>query len=54
MKHFLTLTIMRMRLTMHNKTFMFFGLIMTFGFFFLFESCFAQGNPPSATSFPSS
>jgi ABC-2 type transport system permease protein len=45
LKHFLTLTIMRMRLTLRNKTFMFFGLIMPFGFFFLFASVFAKGNP---------
>ena len=36
---------MRMRLTLRNKTFMFFGLIMPFGFFFLFASVFAKGNP---------
>src|SRR3984893_17394348 len=36
---------MRMRLTLRNKTFMFFGLIMPFGFFFLFAGLFAKGNP---------
>jgi ABC-2 type transport system permease protein len=45
LKHFLTLTIMRMRLTLRNKTFMFFGLIMPFGFFFAFATVFAKGNP---------
>ncbi len=45
MKHFLTLTSMRMRLTLRNKTFMFFGLIMPFGFFFLFAGVFAKGDP---------
>jgi ABC-2 type transport system permease protein len=45
LKHFLTLTIMRMRLTLRNKTFLFFGLIMPFGFFFAFATVFAKGNP---------
>lgn len=45
MKHFLTLTNMRMRLTLRNKTFLFFGLIMPFGFFFLFAGVFAKGDP---------
>ena len=45
MKHFLILTMMRMRLTLRNKTFLFFGLIMPFGFFFLFASVFAKGDP---------
>jgi len=45
LKHFLTLTNMRMRLTLRNKTFLFFGLIMPFGFFFLFAGVFAKGDP---------
>jgi ABC-2 type transport system permease protein len=45
LRHFLTLTIMRMRLTLRNKTFLFFGLIMPFGFFFLFAAVFAKGDP---------
>ena len=45
MKHFLTLTRMRIRLTLRNKTFLFFGLIMPFGFFFLFAGVFAKGDP---------
>ncbi len=45
MKHFLTLTSMRIRLTLRNKTFLFFGLIMPFGFFFLFAGVFAKGDP---------
>ena len=45
MKHFLSLTLMRIRLTLRNKTFMFFGLIMPFGFFFLFAGVFAKGDP---------
>jgi ABC-2 type transport system permease protein len=45
LKHFLTLTNMRIRLTLRNKTFLFFGLIMPFGFFFLFAGVFAKGDP---------
>jgi ABC-2 type transport system permease protein len=36
---------MRMRLTLRNKAFLFFGLIMPFGFFFLFAGVFAKGDP---------
>ena len=36
---------MRIRLTLRNKTFLFFGLIMPFGFFFLFAGVFAKGDP---------
>jgi len=36
---------MRMRLTLRNKLFLFFGLIMPFGFFFLFSVVFAKGDP---------
>jgi ABC-2 type transport system permease protein len=45
LKHFLSLTLMRIRLTLRNKTFMFFGLIMPFGFFFLFAGVLAKGDP---------
>ena len=45
MRHFFTLTGMRMRLTLRNKLFLFFGLIMPFGFFFLFAGVFAKGDP---------
>jgi ABC-2 type transport system permease protein len=45
LKHFLSLTRMRIRLTLRNKTFLFFGLIMPFGFFFLFASVWAKGDP---------
>ncbi len=45
MKHFFALTRMRIRLTLRNKTFLFFGLIMPFGFFFLFAAVFAKGDP---------
>ena len=45
MKHFLTLTRMRIRLTLRNKMFLFFSVIMPFGFFFLFAGVFAKGDP---------
>jgi ABC-2 type transport system permease protein len=45
LKHFFTLTGMRMRLTLRNKLFLFFGLIMPFGFFFVFAGFFAKGDP---------
>jgi hypothetical protein len=38
LKHFLTLTAMRIRLTLRNKMFLFFSVIMPFGFFFLYAS----------------
>ena len=45
MKHFLTLTNMRIRLTLRNKMFLFFSVIMPFGFFFLYAGVFAKGDP---------
>jgi ABC-2 type transport system permease protein len=36
---------MRIRLTLRNKTFLFFGLIMPFGFFFVYATFFAKGDP---------
>ena len=45
MKHFLTLTRMRIRLTLRNKMFLFFSVIMPFGFFFLYTGVFAKGAP---------
>ena len=45
MKHFLTLTAMRIRLTLRNKMFLFFSVIMPFGFFFLYAGVFAKGDP---------
>ena len=44
MKHFLTLTAMRIRLTLRNKMFLFFSVIMPFGFFFLYAGVFAKGD----------
>jgi ABC-type multidrug transport system permease subunit len=45
LKHFLTLTRMRIRLTLRNKMFLFFSVIMPFGFFFLYTGVFAKGDP---------
>jgi ABC-type multidrug transport system permease subunit len=45
LKHFLALTAMRIRLTLRNKMFLFFSVIMPFGFFFLYAGVFAKGNP---------
>jgi ABC-2 type transport system permease protein len=45
LKHFVTLTRMRIRLTLRNKMFLFFSVIMPFGFFFLYAGVFAKGDP---------
>ena len=36
---------MRIRLTLRNKMFLFFSVIMPFGFFFLYAGVFAKGDP---------
>ena len=51
MKHFVTLTRMRIQLTLRNKMFLFFGLIMPFGFFFLYAGVFAKGEPHAVKFF---
>jgi len=43
--NFATLTRMRIQLTLRNKMFLFFSVIMPFGFFFLYAGVFARGNP---------
>jgi len=43
--NFLTLTRMRVQLTLRNKMFIFFSVIMPFGFFFLYAGVFAKGVP---------
>ncbi len=45
MKNFAALTRMRIQLTLRNKMFLFFSVIMPFGFFFLYAGVFAKGNP---------
>jgi ABC-2 type transport system permease protein len=51
LKHFLTLTSMRIRLTLRNKMFLFFSVIMPFGFFFLYAGVFAKGDPRAVRFF---
>ena len=51
MKHFLTLTRMRIRLTLRNRMFLFFSVIMPFGFFFLYAGVFAKGDPRAVRFF---
>jgi ABC-2 type transport system permease protein len=43
--NFATLTRMRIQLTLRNKMFLFFSVIMPFGFFFLYAGIFARGVP---------
>jgi ABC-type multidrug transport system permease subunit len=43
--NFAALTRMRIRLTLRNKMFLFFSVIMPFGFFFLYAGVFARGIP---------
>ncbi|HXM96065.1 MAG TPA: ABC transporter permease [Candidatus Dormibacteraeota bacterium] len=45
MKNFAALTRMRIQLTLRNKMFLFFSVIMPFGFFFLYSGVFAKGDP---------
>ena len=45
MTNFATLTRMRIQLTLRNKMFLFFSVIMPFGFFFLYAGVFARGVP---------
>ncbi|MGB6685276.1 MAG: ABC transporter permease, partial [Candidatus Acidiferrum sp.] len=45
MTNFATLTRMRIQLTLRNKMFLFFSVVMPFGFFFLYAGIFAKGQP---------
>jgi ABC-2 type transport system permease protein len=45
LRNFATLTRMRVQLTLRNKMFLFFSVIMPFGFFFLYAGVFAKGQP---------
>lgn len=45
MRNFATLTRMRIQLTLRNKMFVFFSLVMPFAFFFLYAGIFAKGQP---------
>ncbi|HKV24395.1 MAG TPA: ABC transporter permease [Candidatus Acidoferrum sp.] len=44
MRNFATLTRMRIQLTLRNKMFIFFSLVMPFAFFFLYAGIFAKGH----------
>jgi ABC-2 type transport system permease protein len=45
LRNFATLTRMRIQLTLRNKMFLFFTVLMPFGFFFLYAGVFAKGQP---------
>jgi ABC-2 type transport system permease protein len=45
LKTILTLAAVRIRITLRNKTFLFFSLIMPLAIFFLYGSVFAKGKP---------
>jgi ABC-type multidrug transport system permease subunit len=45
----LTLAAIRIRITLRNKAFLFFSLIMPMGFFFFYGSVFAGGDPQKVT-----
>jgi len=51
LKNFATLTRMRIQLTLRNKMFLFFSVIMPFGFFFLYAGIFARGIPRQVSFF---
>ena len=51
MRNFATLTRMRIQLTLRNKMFLFFSVIMPFGFFFLYAGIFAKGRPAGVRYF---
>ena len=45
MRNFATLTRMRIQLTLRNRMFLFFTVLMPFAFFFLYAGVFAKGQP---------
>ncbi len=51
MTNFVTLTRMRIQLTLRNKMFLFFSVVMPFGFFFLYAGVFARGIPRAVLYF---
>lgn len=51
MKNFFSLTRMRILLTVRNKMFIFFTVIMPFTFFFLYAGIFAKGAPRAVAYF---
>jgi ABC-2 type transport system permease protein len=51
LKNFATLTRVRILLAVRNKMFLFFSVIMPFGFFFLYAGIFAKGQPEAVRFF---
>ena len=51
MRNFAALTRMRIQLTLRNKMFLFFTVLMPFAFFFLYAGIFAKGLPRGVTFF---
>lgn len=51
MKNFAALTRMRIELTVRNKMFLFFSVVMPFAFFFLYAGIFAKGRPDDVRYF---
>jgi ABC-2 type transport system permease protein len=51
LKNFATLTRMRIQLTLRNKMFLVFSVIMPFGFFFAYAGVFAKGDPQKVSFF---
>jgi ABC-type multidrug transport system permease subunit len=51
LRNFATLTRMRIQLTLRNKMFLFFSVVMPFGFFFLYAGVFAKGQPDGVRFF---
>lgn len=51
MSNFAALTRMRIQLTVRNRMFLFFSVIMPFGFFFLYAGVFAKGVPETVRYF---
>ncbi len=51
MRNFATLTRMRIQLTLRNKMFLFFTVLMPFAFFFLYAGVFAKGQPAGVRFF---
>jgi ABC-2 type transport system permease protein len=51
LRNFATLTRMRIQLTLRNKMFLFFTVLMPFAFFFLYAGVFAKGQPAGVRFF---
>ena len=51
MRNFATLTRMRIQLTLRNRMFLFFTVLMPFAFFFLYTGVFAKGKPDGVRFF---